>query len=314
MLYAFAPREGLVPVERPEDGRGALWLHIENPSPEEKERMAQLLGIPRTWLDPTNGRTVYRPSFQASGGSARLSLAAPFHHRGKDPREEVPYDIIPSGWIYTGTQLLTWSVDEAGYLHKAAKDPDLEEASLMEILVHALQSLARHYWELLLEINQQIRVLERSVLEAQRNPAVQPIMNLNKALLLFARSLEQNVYAMRRMRHWLEDRELGPEVEEWDLAEDEMEETRDVFRQRNITLASVTKVYTVMIQNNVNNVMRALTAIIIAAAIPTAVASLWSMNVPLPIEHEPFSFYLLMGISITFGVILAVRMVRMRVP
>ncbi|MDI3270244.1 MAG: CorA family divalent cation transporter, partial [Bacillota bacterium] len=63
-----------------------------------------------------------------------------------------------------------------------------------------------------------------------------------------------------------------------------------------------------------NNVMKALTAIIIAAAVPTAVASFWSMNVDLPIEHEGFSFYLLMGLSFAVGIGLAIRMVRMRTP
>ncbi|MDI3270665.1 MAG: CorA family divalent cation transporter, partial [Bacillota bacterium] len=272
MLYAFAPGKGLVAVEPREDIQEATWVHLEAAGAEEKDRVAQLFSIPRAWLEPASGRSIYRPSFQGNGQRARLSLAAPFHDPEKDPREEVPYEVIPSGWIFTGTQLLTWSVDHASYLHQAAADPDLEEASLMEVLVHGLQSLARHYWELLVELNQEIRVLERSVLEAQRNPAVRAIMNLNKALLLFARSLDQNNYAMRRMRQWLEAQGLGTEtLEDWDLAEDEMEETRDVFRQRNVTLASVTKVYTVMIQNNVNNVMKALTAVIIAAAVPTAV-------------------------------------------
>ena len=49
-----------------------------------------------------------------------------------------------------------------------------------------------------------------------------------------------------------------------------------------------------IISNNLNIVMKILTSLTILMAIPTLIASLYGMNVGLPFQDDPNSFWLLM--------------------
>lgn len=52
-----------------------------------------------------------------------------------------------------------------------------------------------------------------------------------------------------------------------------------------------------LINNNLNNVMKYLTAATIMLAVPTLIASLYGMNIGLPFQSSPHAFALVMGIS-----------------
>ena len=51
--------------------------------------------------------------------------------------------------------------------------------------------------------------------------------------------------------------------------------------------------YASIISNNLNGVMKRLTSITIILAIPTLIASLWGMNVPVPFQNSAWGFAIL---------------------
>ena len=53
-----------------------------------------------------------------------------------------------------------------------------------------------------------------------------------------------------------------------------------------------------IISNNVNVVMKLLAIITIIISVPTLIASLWGMNVPVPFEELSWGFWLLIGIAV----------------
>ena len=56
--------------------------------------------------------------------------------------------------------------------------------------------------------------------------------------------------------------------------------------------------YASIISNNLNGVMKFLTAITIVLAVPTLISSFWGMNVGLPFQHSPIGFFIIIIISI----------------
>ena len=61
--------------------------------------------------------------------------------------------------------------------------------------------------------------------------------------------------------------------------------------------------YASIISNNLNRVMKFLTSITIILSIPTMIASFWGMNVPVPMQNNPYGFVILIGFSIIISVI-----------
>ena len=57
-----------------------------------------------------------------------------------------------------------------------------------------------------------------------------------------------------------------------------------------------------LINNNLNNVMKYLTAATIMLAAPTLIASLYGMNIRLPLQNHPSAFLLVMGASVLLSI------------
>ena len=60
-----------------------------------------------------------------------------------------------------------------------------------------------------------------------------------------------------------------------------------------------------VISNNLNIVMKLLTSITIIMAVPTMVASLWGMNVPVPFQYVSTGFYVVLGIALVITAVVA---------
>jgi magnesium transporter len=89
-----------------------------------------------------------------------------------------------------------------------------------------------------------------------------------------------------------------------DLLEDVITENQQAIEMTNIAsniLSSMMDAFASIISNNVNAVMKFLAAATIVIALPTLVASIFGMNVPLPFQDNPWSTLLVlllaMGLS-----------------
>ena len=61
--------------------------------------------------------------------------------------------------------------------------------------------------------------------------------------------------------------------------------------------------YASIISNNLNGVMQFLTSITIILAIPTMISSYWGMNVPVPLQNNPYGFIIMVLFSLLVGII-----------
>ena len=102
--------------------------------------------------------------------------------------------------------------------------------------------------------------------------------------------------------------------EDEDILEDAIIENKQAIEMSKIytdILNGTMDAYASIISNNLNGVMKFLTSITIILAIPTLIASLWGMNVPVPLQNNPFGFPILVIISILVTII-AVLMLKRR--
>ena len=86
-----------------------------------------------------------------------------------------------------------------------------------------------------------------------------------------------------------------------DLLEDAIIENKQAIEMSKIysdILNETMDMYASIISNNINDIMKFLTSITIILAIPTLVASIWGMNVPVPLAHSAHGFLILVIVSL----------------
>ena len=144
-----------------------------------------------------------------------------------------------------------------------------------------------------------------------KNRELLKLLSLEKSLVYFTTSLKSNELVMEKT---LRGKILKLYEEDEDILEDAIVENKQAIEMSGIyrdILNGTMDAYASIISNNLNGVMKFLTSITIILAIPTLIASLWGMNVAVPLQNHPYGFIILIGICILVTVI-AILMLKRR--
>ena len=126
-----------------------------------------------------------------------------------------------------------------------------------------------------------------------KNRELLKLLNSEKSLVYFTTSLKSNEVVMEKT---LRGKIIKLYEEDEDILEDAIIENKQAIEMSKIysdILNGSMDAYASIISNNLNGVMKMLTSITIILAIPTLIASLWGMNVPVPMQNSSIGFVVL---------------------
>ena len=162
---------------------------------------------------------------------------------------------------------------------------------------------ASEYLRYLKQINKEAEAAENDLKSSMQNKELLKMLSLEKSLVYLSSSLKSNELVMEKT---LRGKILKLYDEDEDLLEDAIIENKQAIEMAKIyddILNGTMDTYSSIISNNLNVVMKFLTAITIIIAIPTLISSYWGMNVRVPFQDNPFGFAIVFIISILLGVI-----------
>ena len=171
------------------------------------------------------------------------------------------------------------------------------------MLLQIFYSNSEMFLYLLKKLNKETEIAENVLKNSMKNKELLKLLSLEKGLVYFTTSLKSNEVVMEKtMRGNL----IKLYDEDEDILEDAIIENKQAIEMAKIyrdILTGTMDAYASIISNNLNGVMKYLTSITIILAIPTMIASYWGMNVPVPLQENPFGFVLIVVFSILIGVI-----------
>jgi magnesium transporter len=103
--------------------------------------------------------------------------------------------------------------------------------------------------------------------------------------------------------------------DDMELLEDVIIENKQAIEMGNIyrdILSGTMDAFASVISNNLNIVMKLLASITIVISIPTLIASLWGMNVPVPFIEHPYGFLIVILISAGVSIVAFLILLRKR--
>ena len=159
---------------------------------------------------------------------------------------------------------------------------------------------------LLKTINRETEIAEKELRQTRKNKSLLRLLSLEKSLVYFTTSLKANEVVMERMNR---GKVIKLYEEDEDLLEDVLIENKQAMEMSKIysdILSGVMDAYSSIISNNLNGVMKILTAITIIISVPTMISSFWGMNVRVPMQDNPWGFAIILIASILIGVIVTI--------
>ena len=292
---------GLMTLAEPISG---VWINVVDPSPVDIEQL-QKWGITPDYITYPLDMDE-RARTERENGAIFILLRIPIFHGST---VDIPYITVPLGIILTDQYVITICKQENDILREliSGRVRSLSTGKRNRFVLRVLLSTASKYLADLLEINRAVDTLEDQLQQSTRNKEVLELLKYQKSLTIFTTALKSNELMMERLSR-SQLFKMYPEDE--DLFEDVLTENQQAIEMTNISsniLSSMMDAFASIISNNMNTVMKFLTSITIVVSLPTIIASLYGMNVTLPLQNNPFAF--MITLLIAFVVMIGVAVV-----
>jgi magnesium transporter len=286
----------------------SFWVHLENPDADEVNTVLSAYDLPEDFITDLqdadeNSRMEY------DDGAMLIILRVPLYYRHRSA--SVKFATAPLGIIVVQDKVITVSFYEneilTQYLDGKHRPFRITQQSF--ILAINLRT-AIYYLKFLKEINRRTNNIENELHQSMRNKELIRLLTMEKSLVFFNTSLKSNEIILERMQRsrWLQE---DPDAE--DLIEDVIIENKQAIEMANIhssILSGMMDAFASVISNNLNVVMKFLTSVTIILALPTLIASIYGMNVNLPMQSHPYAFLIVMGLSLSLSILLVVIFIR----
>lgn len=296
-IYKWVPRTGLT------DGGTELvpgcWINLADPSQQEIEKVGDAFDFPSEFLtDPLDKDERARVEVDEDSSASLIVLRIPCK---SDDDDAVPYTTVPFGIVITPNAIITVCARQTALIDEFRQTrricpPFDRHRFAFNIMLKAATLFLRY----LREIGDDADRIERNLHlhQALKNDSLIDLRDLQKALVYFTTSLTSDEIVVSRLGHM---RQLGVNEDDLDFLDDVAIEYRQALEMSTIhanILTGTMDSFASVISNNLNVVMKSLTAVTIIFMLPTLVSSIYGMNLNLPFQNSPYGFAIVMAFAI----------------
>lgn len=272
-----------------------VWIDLTEPDPGELRRAAELAGVDMGLME--HALDLHEcPRIEVDDEATLLIIRAPFlETRHGDLR----HSTLPMGVLLTGKAIVTVCRQEDAALSDIlrrfrARGGDFRPEQLICALIKGVAQLFMRY---LKDISARIQEVEQDLARSRSNDGLMVLLSLQKSVTYFHSALKTNDFIIDRLvRKGLSVGACGRlcfTEDEADVLDDALTDTRQgIYMSKifNEVLNSISGVYSSIISNSVNQIMKVLTSLTVVLMIPTLVTSMYGMNITLPLQDHPAAF------------------------
>jgi magnesium transporter len=230
-----------------------------------------------------------RPRCEREEDYTLIITRIPVHAPGK----EVPYFTIPLGMLLVGDLIITVALTENELLRDLCENRvrNLNLSTPKTFVLRVMQRSTMLYLRYLKEISRQTSAVEAELHRSIKNVEVVRLLAMEKSLVYFTTSIRSNDLLLEKLARSVL---TGLTRMQADLLEDVAIEYRQALETANIhsdILSGMMDAFASVISNNLNVVIKRLAMISIILMVPTFFASVYGMNVGLPLAERPWVFW-----------------------
>ena len=291
-----------VAIDKAENG---AWINVLPPlKQEEFNDLSLQLDVPVDFL--TDSLDIDERSRYEEEDNVKLIVIKTPTENNSFNESDAFYITIPICIILTHNQIITVNSFENAAIKKFLstfqnRNPDNRKMMVLKIF----EKIVQNYMAYLKEINQRRNILEQKLYASNRNEELLELMRIQKSLVYFVTALRSNQSLLLKLER---TNFLGLNDEEKEFLNDLIVDISQALEMSNTytnILSSTLDAFASIISNNLNNVMKRLTSIIIILSLPALVATIYGMNVPIPYQNYPHAFYIPILLSLAASIILS---------
>lgn len=278
------------------------WINMVSPTEEEIKKVCRNIGIAEDFIRyALDYEEKARIDIEEDDGTILFIIDIPIME--KEGGNKV-YSTMPIGIIFVRDDyFITVSLTKNHIIDELEKNKNVITYKKSRLLLQIFYANAERFLILLKRLNKETEVAESVLKNSMKNKELLKLLSLKKGLVYFTTSLKSNEVVMEKT---LRGNLIKLYEEDEDILDDAIIENKQAIEMSKIysdILTGTLDAYASIISNNLNGVMQFLTSITIILAIPTMISSYWGMNVPVPLQDNPYGFIIMVLFSLLVGII-----------
>ncbi len=280
------------------------WINMIAPTESEIKTVCEKINIQEDFIRyALDSEEKARIDIEDEDNTILFIVDVPIREKDGD---SMIYSTMPIGIIFVRDDyFITVSLKQNSIIQDITKSKmkNIITYKKSRFLLQLLYANSSLYLTLLKKINKETEIAESVLKDSMKNKELLKLLSLEKSLVYFTTSLKSNEVVMEKT---MRGKIIKLYEEDEDILEDSIIENKQAIEMAKIysdILNGTMDAYASIISNNLNRVMKYLTSITIILAIPTMVASYWGMNVPVPLQENPWGFPIILAFSIIIAII-----------
>lgn len=272
------------------------WIYIEKPSEKELEFLTEKFsfepGLLKDAIDPYEV-----PRLEVDNGTLYIFTRVPFREQGKVITVPILIAISPN-------YVLTVAQNNLPFLQKFIDGGiEFNTTKKTNFFLQIFSQIILLYNNFLTNISRGVRSGTVRLKDIGNEDIVrfvnfESILNDFLAALLPTNAILNNLLSGKFLELYEEDKDL---IEDLFLGNNQLIELAKINLK---TIVNIRESYSTIMSNNLNRVMKLLTALTIIITVPTTIINFYSMNVRLPFAQSPWAFWIVLGATLVLALIL----------
>lgn len=280
------------------------WVQVMEPTQEEVGHLVETLRIDPTILeDGLDENEISR--LEKDDGIFYMIIRFPI-------RKEGVISTAPLLIIITEEYIVTICKEEEQVTRAFLKnDPDFLTTKRTYFVLKTISEIFRNYDSYLNRILKDIKQKKFEMTNLSNRDIVFLVQE-EETLNDFVSALVPTIALTERI---LRGKYLTIYDKDVDVVEDlvlDSKQTLELSQNGLKSIKNIREAYSAILTNDLNKVMKVLTIATIVLTVPTIIASIFGMNVPLPLQDDPMAFFDIMLLTLLFVLILSFIIVRRR--
>ncbi|WP_339916449.1 magnesium transporter CorA family protein [Yeosuana marina] len=298
MIKIFKTFGGYNEIQKTEKG---CWINVIKPTTEEIQRLSDEFQLPQDIINDILDQDE-RPRVEFEDDWSLIIMRIPVQNTNNG----VPFQTIPLGVFMSRDITLTLCLQNNEILPAEKSSPFREQYREITDSINFILRLFLHsgnvYLKYLKQINQQTSLIEQDLEKSIKNRELNKLLKMEKCLVYFITSIKANEIVLAKLRN---SKKITTEINQ-DLLEDAIIENKQALEMSQIysdIQSGMMDAFASVISNNLNVVMKQLTLISIILMIPTLIASIFGMNVPIPFENSVWALPIIISVSLFLSIL-----------
>ncbi|MCF7815801.1 MAG: magnesium transporter CorA family protein [Candidatus Pacebacteria bacterium] len=271
--------------------RVGIWTHVVAPKEEELEALSELYGLDETIIKDIEDFFEV-PRFEQEGTASYFFTRYPYD------LEDIDIDTVPILIVLGETFLITIAEQEVPFLK-----PFLDGKRIFST-THKTKLFLEFVSELMITYERKLTRTRKMVLRDTGRVRSIKARDIQR-LVFFEQEINETISALVPTHDWLKQLTKGNYIqmfsEDRELLEDLLIANNQLVDSSKSILKTIQNIRGAsesILTQKLNSTIRMLTGLTIVLTIPTLISSLFGMNVPLPLQNNPYGFWLIITIIV----------------